>query len=316
MKKYSGFLLLLFHLFYPISLGVATVMDLEFTLFSEWGFLLILTAVTVGLTCAGAKSAMLFPVTVMDGLCAVWCTRWLPAAVCAVCWCVCGGILFRRAVPKGVKKVLTLIVTVLMIVLLVLSCPLDLFAETMGYVRTVQEADSPDGTYTADLIDSNDGALGGDTLVKVYDNAQTVNLLFGRFTPEPKLIYRGDWGEFDEIELSWEDDHTLDFDGRRYIICSGSGVVDAIFLPQVTSVTVNGTVINDAGWIEDFLTALGRSRATKYGSYYDAPSEEILCCIDFSTGDLFLYEKNGTYYIEQPYQGIWEADKSLIDLLM
>lgn len=216
MKKLAVPLLLVLHLVYPVCLGSAAVIGWEFSLFSDWGFFLILTAATLALTCAGEKSAVLFPVTVIDGLCAIWFTRWLPAAVCALCWCVCGGIMFRRSAPKGIKKVLTLTVTVLLIILLALTLPLDLFAETVGYIRTVQKADSPAGTYTAHLIDSNDGALGGDTLVKVWDNAQTVNLLFGRFTPEPKLVYRGEWGEFNDLELVWVDDDTLHVGNREY----------------------------------------------------------------------------------------------------
>ena len=47
----------------------------------------------------------------------------------------------------------------------------------------------------------------------------------------------------------------------------------------------------------------------------DYPNEEVLYEIEFGSTPLFLYQRNGIWYIEQPYQGIWEADASLLELL-
>lgn len=305
MKKSAIPVLLLLHLLYPLCLLAAALWGVEFTLSSDLWYMLLLTAATVWLTCVAEpnRAAMgLFPVTVIDGLCAVCCTWCLPAAVCAVCWCVCGGYLFHRFVGKGVGKILTLIPTVLLIVALALSCPIDLFAEAMRSVTVVREVDSPDGVYTALVIDADYGATGGDTLVRVYDNTQTVNLLFGRFAPESELGYRGEWGEFYDLEVSWDEGHILTIDGKSRIICSGSGVIRSIYLGQ-TDVD------------EPLLAALSKSRATRLSTIQDHPDEEILRKIDLDTTTLYLYEKNGKLYIEQPYNGIWEADESLMELL-
>lgn len=305
MKKRAIPILLLAHLLYPVCLLIGAVWGLEFALFSDWGYLLLLTALTIWLTCIAEPSRwaiVLFPVTVIDGLCAVWCTLWLPAAACAVCWCVCGGQLFHRFVRKGVGKVLMLIPTVLLIAVLGLLCPLDLIAEGMRSITVFRAVDSPDGVYTAKVIDADHGATGGDTLVRVYDNTQTVNLLFGNFTPESELGYRGEWGEFYDLEVSWSDNHILTIDGKSRIICSGSGVIRSIYLGEMN--------INEA-----LLAALSKSRATRLSTIQDHPDEEILWEIDLGTTPLYLYEKNGKLCIEQPYNGIWEADESLLELL-
>lgn len=319
MKKHAVLILLILHLLYPVCEGIGAVLGLEFALFSDWGFFLSLAAVTVALTCAAEPTraaAFLFPLTVIGGLCAVWCTQWLPAAFCAAVWCVCGGILFHRSMVKGVKKVLVLIPTVLLILVLGLSCAVDLFAEVMRSVTVVREVDSPGGTYTARVINADYGATGGDTLVKVYDNSQTLNLLFGSFTPEAELEYRGEWGEFNDLNVSWSDGHTLTIEGRTRIICSGPGVIRSIVMQGFDSVTVNGELREDPEWLRAFLAALQNSRATRRLSIQDYPTEDVLYQISFGGNDLFLWEENGAYYIEQPYQGIWKADEGLMDLLM
>lgn len=319
MKKHGTLFLLILQLLLPVCEGIALLLGMEFYLTGELWYLLILTAVTVGVTIGAAEPGIwglfLFPATALGGLVAIWSTWCPPAAVCAVCWCVCGGILFHRSASKGAGRVLVLVLTILLLIPMTLSCPIDLFAEIMRSVTVVREVDSRNGTYTARVIDADYGATGGDTLVRVYDNDRTVHLFFGSFTPEAELGYRGEWGEFEDLEVYWSSDHTLHVSGKTRIVLSGSGVIRSIVLRDFAKVTVNDITYDDPAWIAELLVALEKSRATRRTSIQDHPNEDILYRIGFGGMDLFVYEENGCYYLEQPYQGIWVADESLIGLL-
>ena len=66
------------------------------------------------------------------------------------------------------------------------------------------------------MINSDQGALGGDTLVNVTNQAKTIPLLIGEFSKVPVRVYTGEWGEFESMKIYWKDDKTLIIDGRSY----------------------------------------------------------------------------------------------------
>lgn len=99
------------------------------------------------------------------------------------------------------------------LLLVALSPYIVLFAafSDIGYSEVVDTVYSPDGSYRAELIDSNDGALGGDTVVKVYDET-------GILPRRPQTVYIGPWGEFEDMELYWKSDTVLCINGKAYEI--------------------------------------------------------------------------------------------------
>ena len=86
-----------------------------------------------------------------------------------------------------------------------------------GQNTVVQSVESPNGIYYAEVIDSDQGALGGDTLVDVYENKGIDTLIF-KISKEPQRIYHGDWGEFYDMELYWKDDYCLVINSVEYTI--------------------------------------------------------------------------------------------------
>jgi hypothetical protein len=78
-----------------------------------------------------------------------------------------------------------------------------------GSNTVVKTLNSPDNTYTAEIIDNDQGALGGSTLVQIQYNNKNLTVLFGEFIKHPKSIYYGEWGEFDSMNLKWENEYTL-----------------------------------------------------------------------------------------------------------
>jgi hypothetical protein len=101
---------------------------------------------------------------------------------------------------------------------------------------------------------------------------------------------------------------------------------DPIMLPQtddITSIdiTVEENTVNhtDKVWISELIADISSSEPTNKESVQDIPQVESYIKIDFQfetgTSTLFAYENNGIYYIEQPYQGIYEIDSQLYERL-
>lgn len=88
---------------------------------------------------------------------------------------------------------------------------------SIGQNTVVQSVESPEGNYTALVINSDQGALGGDTLVEVQEKGG-VNLLVLRIEKKPQRVYSGQWGEFDNMKLSWKDEGCLVINGTEYAI--------------------------------------------------------------------------------------------------
>jgi hypothetical protein len=74
---------------------------------------------------------------------------------------------------------------------------------------------SPNSVYMAELIASDQGALGGATIVTATRNSRIRNLLVGKLS---RRIYFGRWGEFEDMILRWETDKTLYINGQEYTI--------------------------------------------------------------------------------------------------
>ena len=76
---------------------------------------------------------------------------------------------------------------------------------------------------------------------------------------------------------------------------------------------------SDITWIDEIITDLSNSEPTTKESVQDVPQSESYIRIDFQyktgTSTIYAYEDNGTYYVEQPYQGIYEIDSQLFEKL-
>ncbi|MCH5251735.1 MAG: hypothetical protein J1F22_02065 [Lachnospiraceae bacterium] len=89
-----------------------------------------------------------------------------------------------------------------------------------GKTTVVKQLASPEGKYLAMVIDDDQGALGGSTLVEIAgtDKMGTFYSPFGKFEKEARgnLIYEGEWGEFEDMEIYWEDEECLIINGKKY----------------------------------------------------------------------------------------------------
>ena len=72
---------------------------------------------------------------------------------------------------------------------------------------------SPNGEYRAEVISSDQGALGGDTIVTVYSEKYIIEI---RDTPE--RVYLDGWGAHEHMSIYWESDNVLIINRKDYEI--------------------------------------------------------------------------------------------------
>ena len=87
----------------------------------------------------------------------------------------------------------------------------------IGQNTVVQTVESPSGKYYAQVIDCDQGALGGDTLVDVYQDCG-INAILFKIEKKPQRVYFGDWGEFENMQIHWKDDNCLVINSVEYEI--------------------------------------------------------------------------------------------------
>ena len=134
----------------------------------------------------------------------------LISAVCCCCLTV-----------KYIKALAFKIVTLVLFAFIIL--PIGYFGffafifGNLGQTTVIKTVESPSGKYYAQVIDSDQGALGGDTLVDVYQDCG-INALIFKIEKKPQRIYFGDWGEFNNMQIHWKDDNCLVINSVEYKI--------------------------------------------------------------------------------------------------
>lgn len=133
--------------------------------------------------------------------------------VCVVCCCY---LTIRYGKPVALK-ITALAVSAFMAVPIVFVGFILFIFGNIGQNTVIRSIESPDGAYYAEVIDSDQGALGGDTLVDVYEN-KSINALVFKISRKPQRVYQGDWGEFENMEIYWESDNCLVINSVGYEI--------------------------------------------------------------------------------------------------
>jgi hypothetical protein len=131
----------------------------------------------------------------------------------AVCCCY---LTVKYGKPLALK-IVALVLSALMILPICFFSFIALFFGNIGQNTVVQTVESPSGKYYAQVIDSDQGALGGDTLVDVYQDCR-INAILFKIEKKPQRVYFGDWGEFENMQILWKDDNCLVINSVEYEI--------------------------------------------------------------------------------------------------
>lgn len=80
----------------------------------------------------------------------------------------------------------------------------------------IEELTSPEGIYTVQVISSDQGALGGGTIVYLCSNKGRIDLGFIEFGKDPEEIYRGRWDK--GMNVHWISDSELVIHDEIYTV--------------------------------------------------------------------------------------------------
>lgn len=99
------------------------------------------------------------------------------------------------------------------------------FLGEFGKNSVVKEVLSPNQNYVAEVVDNDQGALGGNTYVTIQRTGQQkqIPVLVGKLVPgtlgvNGETVYQGSWGEFETMDIKWKNNHTLLIDGKEFTL--------------------------------------------------------------------------------------------------
>ena len=139
---------------------------------------------------------------------------------------ICLFFRYRFCIP--LKIVCGVISAILMVILSLATCFGSLVALVgifegvfgeFGKTSVVKQVSSPNQNYIAEVVDIDQGALGGDTRVNIKKTRE-IPVLLGKLVSSEVNVYEGEWGEFETMVIRWKDNHTLVIDGKEYTVDS------------------------------------------------------------------------------------------------
>lgn len=163
---------------------------------------------------SGTLVALMLPLSLVNAGIALLGWESIPAAVGAMVAMGCGLLL----------TVLHTRPLAFMIVIFALTAHVGgglFFAGMMGNfgkIQVVRSIPSPDGSCWVEVVSHDQGALGGDTLVKVCGKESSWNGVVFRLNQTPDVIYVGQWWEYKTIQVAWKNDHCLIINGQSIAI--------------------------------------------------------------------------------------------------
>ena len=138
----------------------------------------------------------------------------IASALISVGCCCCLTVKYGKPVSL---KIVTLVLFALMILPIGFISFIALIFGNIGLNTVVQAVESPSGKYYAQVIDSDQGALGGDTRVDVYQKSG-INVVLFRIEKKPQRVYMGDWGEYKTMRIYWKGEGCLVINAVEYEI--------------------------------------------------------------------------------------------------
>ncbi len=224
------YLLFALTILYPAGILITACFGYSFELISISAFAAIVAILSVCLVflSVAIKStvenkfiqillAIITPLSLINAVFYVFdCSQiWVVVSVLISSGCSC-FLAIKHGKPLALKNV-AFALSALMILPIVFFGFIALLFGNIGQNTVVKTVESPDGEYYAQVIDSDQGALGGDTLVGVYQKSG-IDLFIFKIEKKPKRVYLGDWGEFENMQIYWKNDNCLVINSVEYEI--------------------------------------------------------------------------------------------------
>lgn len=126
--------------------------------------------------------------------------------------CCCGYAVFKYTRTDATRVAL-----VLLGVMAVFIIYINWIFEEWSSVTVVRTIQSPAGTAYAEIIDCDEGALGGSTDVKVCADYKKTCFPF-KIAKKPYSVYTTGWGVADDIEVYWKSEKCIVVEGKSIMI--------------------------------------------------------------------------------------------------
>lgn len=213
--------------FYPIAALVLAVFRYEVLMTAPTAYLCIdLGLLSAVLVCFFIQKPQAEKV---EQIVAAFCVPSVAATCLSLAWhginllCGCIGILlFLGSAVLAYSlcrkhSALTALVLVGLGILFLICFAITAFFGNFSSSTVVRAEYSPDNRYIAEVIDSDQGALGGATLVTVRENKE-LRLPTLAIQKKASCLYTGRYGEFEDMILSWQSNDTLRIRDRVYTV--------------------------------------------------------------------------------------------------
>lgn len=227
MKKALIWLLFALTILFPAGTVITACFGYMFKLISVFACAVAIAALSV---CAvfvvknapendimGILLAVIAPLSLINAVFYVFESPQILVIVSALVSVGCCCYLTVKHGKPSVLKIVTLALSALMVLPIGFFTFIALTFGDIGQNTVVQTVESPNGKYYAQVIDSDQGALGGDTLVNVYKKSG-INAILFKIEKKPQRVYMGDWGEFRDMQIYWKDDDCLVINAAEYEI--------------------------------------------------------------------------------------------------
>ena len=124
-------------------------------------------------------------------------------------------------IPNKAIRIVMAVLSVLFVIIFMFFATLAWLIDDFGKNTVIDTVNSPGDMYSAYAISSDQGALGGDTIVVLKDNSKDIKLLSGTLTTPISFIWSGGWMEHPDME--WLDDNVLRIDEKEYYLKNEQG---------------------------------------------------------------------------------------------
>ncbi|MCI9078171.1 MAG: hypothetical protein HFH68_04495 [Lachnospiraceae bacterium] len=154
----------------------------------------------------------------INWICYIIPAGWKFSALC-MSFCLACTLVYMLKYIKHVKR--KIIISVTCIIFFIPICffsLLDCIFGDFGTDTVVQVEYPPDRRCKAEVVDNDQGALGGGVFVNICNTEPAIDLYFIKVFKKPHCIYSGRWGEYEGMELYWKDNHILSLNGSEYFI--------------------------------------------------------------------------------------------------
>ena len=154
----------------------------------------------------------------INWICYIIPAGWKFTALCMPVCFICVLVYMLQSIKQVKRKVIVSLSCIIFFIPICFISLLDCLFSGFGIDRVVHVEYSPDREYKAEVVDSDQGALGGAVFVNVCNTEPVIDLYFIKVSKKPHCVYSGEWGGYKGMELYWKDNHILSVNGSDYFV--------------------------------------------------------------------------------------------------